>query len=197
MTRGETRTVVLDSVLALLDGSQRLTYEAVASHAGVSRQTVYTHFPTRADLLVAAVDRAREAAGLDVATQSVYEAPTAAAALSALVDLHVSFVPTILRAYVAVEYERAADPDVQAAFARRSGGRRQLARHVATRLHAEGQLASPWTVPTAGDLVHALTTGALTAHFLREAEWTETELRDRLLVALRRTLLNDTTTEES
>jgi AcrR family transcriptional regulator len=197
MTRADSKDAIVLSVLALLGEDQRLSYDAVAKRAGVSRQTVYTHFPTRADLLLAAVERAREDAGVEVATQSVYEAPTATAALDALVDVHVSFVPPILRAYIAVERERSMDPEVEAAFGTRTGGRRSLALHVATRLQAEGDLATPWDVDTACDLIYALTSGAFTVQLLRDAQWSPIELRVRLLVTLRRTLLNHPTMEEA
>jgi len=186
----DTRASVADAVLAVLDEDERLTYEAVAPRAGVSRQTVYAHFPTRPALLVGAVERARDVAGLDAARQSVYEAATATAALEALVDLHAWFVPSVLRAQVAIERERWMDPEVERAFANRSGSRRQLAIHVATRLQAEADLAPPWTVTTAGELIETLTSPSFTAQLLREAGWDETQLRERLLVVLRRSLLH-------
>ena len=195
MRKGSTRAAILDTALELLDAGARLTYEAVARTAGVSRQTVYAHFPTRAELLVAAVERAREVAGLDTAIESVYQAPTGRAALEALLAVHVSFVPPLMRAHVAVEQERARDPLIDAAFARRSGGRRHLAQLVTTRLHAEGDLAPPWTVATASELITTLTSGSTTAQLLREMGWTSTELHDRLLMILERSLLRTTTTQ--
>ena len=194
MPKDSTRAAILDTTLELLEADERLTYEGVAQKAGVSRQTVYTHFPTRADLLVAAVERAREVAGLDTAIEAVYQAPTGRAALVALIDVHASFVPPLMRAHVAVEQERARDPLIDAAFAARSGGRRHLAHLVATRLQAEGDLAPPWTVPTASELITALTSGSTTAQFLRYLGWTTAELHGRLLVILERSLLRTTTT---
>lgn len=173
----------------LSQGSGRLTYGAVATRAGVSRQTVYSHFPTRAELLVAAADRARELSGAEAASPAVYEAPTAAAALRALVEMHASFVPKVLPAYVAVERERSTDPEIAAAFARRAQGRRQLARLVATRLHAENELAAPWTVETATDVIASLTSGTSTALYLNELGWTVDEMRERIRLLLERTLL--------
>lgn len=190
MARPDTRSLVLDSVLALLnEGSARLTYEAVAARAGVSRQTVYSHFPTRGDLLVAATDRSRDLAGAEAASRSVYEAATAPAALRAMVEMHASFVPKVLPAYLAVERERSADPEIEAAFARRAEGRRQLARHVAIRLQAEGELAAPWTTETASDVITILTSGTSTALYLHDLGWTVDEMRDRVRVLLERTLL--------
>ena len=187
--KAETRAAILDTALELLDRDEPLTYEALAGRAGVSRQTVYAHFPTRAELLLAAVERAREVAGLDGAIEAVYQAPTGRAALEALIAVHVSFVPPLLRAHIAVEHERARDPAIDAAFAARSRGRRHLAQLVGTRLQAEGDLAPPWTVATASELIAALTSGATTSQFVRDLGWTGSELHDRLLVILRRSLL--------
>lgn len=182
---------MLDAVLALLTGSGagRVTYDAVARRAGVARQTVYSHFPTRGALLAAAADHARAAAGADDLARAVYEAPTARDALRAFVAVHAAFLPKVLPAYLAVERERSADPDVEAAFAARATGRRQLARLVATRLRAEGDLADPWTVDTATDLVVTVCSGSSTAHLLRGAGWTPEEMHDRLLVLFERALL--------
>jgi AcrR family transcriptional regulator len=185
-------TRVLDAVLELFEGDQRLTYDAVARRAGVSRQTVYTHFPSKADLLVAAVQRARELADVESGIRAIYAAPTAVAALDALVELHGSFVPRFLRAHVAVERERANDPDVEFAFTNRRAGRRQVAAHIATRLRAEGYLTEPWTVQTAGELIESVTSGTFTAQLLRDAGWSGDEVGARLRLLLRRTLLDPT-----
>jgi AcrR family transcriptional regulator len=187
---------IVEATLRLLADGERLTYDALARSAGVSRQTLYTYFPTRAELLVATADHARTAAGADAATQEIYEAPSAVGALRALVAFHVAFVPPVLPAYIAVERERSVDPEVDAAFRARSAGRHCVVRLVATRLAAEHALASPWTVDTATDLIHALTTGTSTALFMHDARWTVEELRDRLTVTLERTLLNPANRED-
>jgi AcrR family transcriptional regulator len=189
-------SAIVEATLGLLADGERLTYDALARRAGVSRQTLYTHFPTRAELLVATADHARTAAGADAATQEIYDARTAVDALRALVAFHVAFVPRVLPAYIAVERERSVDPEVDAAFRARSAGRHRVARLVATRLAAEHALAPPWTVDTATDLIHALTTGTSTALFMHDAGWKAEELRDRLTVTLERTLLNHTNRED-
>ena len=188
----DTRTRVADAALELLGQEQRVTYDGVARSAGVSRQTVYTHFPTKPQLLVAAVERAREIADVDTGIDAIYAAPTATAALDALVELHGTFVPRFLRVHVAVERERASDPDVETAFANRSTGLRQIAAHIATRLHAEGDLVAPWTVESAAELIGAVTSGTFTAQLLHDARWTTEQVGDRVRLLLRRTLLDNT-----
>ena len=134
----------------------------------------------------------REIADVDTGIDAVYAAPTATDALDALVELHGSFVPRFLRAHLAVERERASDPDVETAFANRSTGLRQLAAHIATRLHAEGDLVAPWTVESAAELIRAVTSGTFTAQLLHDAQWTTEQVGDRVRLLLRRTLLDNT-----
>ena len=54
---------ILDAVEALLARRASASIAAVASEAGVSRVTVYAHFPTREALLEAVVERAVKRAG--------------------------------------------------------------------------------------------------------------------------------------
>lgn len=60
---------ILDAAAALLERRTRASIAAVAAEAGLSRVTVYAHFPTREELLAAVVERAvrRATAALDAA----------------------------------------------------------------------------------------------------------------------------------
>src|SRR5919108_5870350 len=51
-------TAILDAAEALLERRSPASITAVAAEAGVSRVTVYSHFPTREELLAAVVERA-------------------------------------------------------------------------------------------------------------------------------------------
>ena len=56
-----TRAAVIDAATALMmqDGPGAITHTTVAAAANVSRTTVYTHWPTREDLLRATIDSIR------------------------------------------------------------------------------------------------------------------------------------------
>lgn len=62
------RLAILDAAIALLNELPDASVETIAQRAGVTRQTVYAHFPSREELLAAAIDRVTEevAAALDV-----------------------------------------------------------------------------------------------------------------------------------
>jgi TetR/AcrR family transcriptional repressor of mexJK operon len=189
MTR-DSRAAILRATVGLLrSGDGAFTYEHLAAQAGVARQTLYSHFPDRAELLVAAVEQVRGELDLDELTSAVYTAPTARTALEALLELHIAFTPPLLAGLRAVEAQRAAHPDVSEAFERRSSGRRQLALHVITRLHAEGDLAAEWSVVDAADLVGALLAGGFTSELLEERRWTTGQLHDCLRHTISHALL--------
>jgi len=177
----DSRAAIIGATVDLLrDGDGAFTYEHLAERAGVARQTLYSHFPDRAELLVTAVEQIRGELDLEELTAKVYLAATARAALEALLELHIAFTPPLLVGLRAVEAQRAAHPEVSRAFERRSAGRRQLVLHVVTRLQAEGDLAPEWSVADAADLLSALLAGGFTAELLEEREWTTGKLHDRL-----------------
>jgi AcrR family transcriptional regulator len=62
-------SAILDAAESLLESRSRTSIAAVATRAGVSRVTVYAHFPTWEAILAAVVERAvvRTAAALEVA----------------------------------------------------------------------------------------------------------------------------------
>jgi len=183
------REKILAAVTCLVVEAPAFTYEQLAAAAGVSRQTLYTHFPERASLFVGLADRARQEAGVDQLAAAVFEASTAREALAALIDIHVAFTPAVMTVMRAEQVERLRHPEIEAAFEERAGGRRPLVRHVVTRLRAENLLAPHWTVEVATDLVAGLFNPWLTAELLELRAWSVPELRERLLVVLENALL--------
>ncbi|WP_158850625.1 TetR/AcrR family transcriptional regulator [Saccharothrix deserti] len=63
------RAAILDAAVRLLDTNPETGVEAIATAAGVTRQTVYAHFPSREHLLAAVVDQvtAEAVAAMDAA----------------------------------------------------------------------------------------------------------------------------------
>jgi AcrR family transcriptional regulator len=59
---------ILDAAERLLERGAQATIAAVAAEAGLSRVTVYAHFPTREHLLKAVAERAVRASTVDIAT---------------------------------------------------------------------------------------------------------------------------------
>lgn len=184
-----TRDRILDAAGEALQALAEPTYGTIAKRAGVSRQTLYTHFPNRGSLLAAFADRGRERADADRFASAVFNAPTGRDALSELVAFHAAFTPLVMNAVRLVEHARANDPSVETEFESRAVGRRQIVRHVMTRLRAEHLLDPVWTIDTATDLVDRLLSATVTHELLTVRRWTPDELRSRLTHTLHRMLI--------
>jgi AcrR family transcriptional regulator len=77
---------ILDATLALLEHDPEPSFVEIARAAGVSRPTLYAHFPTREDLIEAAVARAVDEVGHEIRAARLDE-DSAAAALERLVTM--------------------------------------------------------------------------------------------------------------
>jgi TetR/AcrR family transcriptional regulator, mexCD-oprJ operon repressor len=75
---------ILDATLVLLEHDPKPSFVEIARTAGVSRPTLYAHFPTREDLIEAAVARAVDEVGREMSAVRLDEG-SAAAALERLV----------------------------------------------------------------------------------------------------------------
>jgi TetR/AcrR family transcriptional regulator, mexCD-oprJ operon repressor len=76
---------ILDAVETLLERRAQATIAAVAAEAGLSRVTVYAHFPTREDLLGAVVERAVRRAAAALKAAKPHQGP-AVEALDRVID---------------------------------------------------------------------------------------------------------------
>jgi AcrR family transcriptional regulator len=77
---------ILDATLELLEHDPKPSFVEIARMAGVSRPTLYAHFPTRENLIEAAVARAVEDVARDARAARLEEG-SAAAALERLVKM--------------------------------------------------------------------------------------------------------------
>ena len=186
----DTATRIINATNAILGREERLTMEAVAAEAGISRQTLYQYYGNRAELLVAAVEQHKADVDFDALVGPVLTASTATEALSAMVDLHIAFTPSLLPVARAIAAEVGRDPTVRDAFDDRPIGRHQLALLVTTRLAAEGLLAPGWSAESAADLMAAMTSPITTEELLRQRQWSLDELKHRTLLALRNAVID-------
>ncbi len=125
----------------------------IGRRAGISRQAVYLHFESKADLLHHLTTWVEEQADLETLLAPVYDAPDGVQALRALLHAGATFEPQIHALARATEQVRDRDPAVQAITADRMARRLAGMTAVVARIHAEGRLRPGWDVETAAAFV--------------------------------------------
>lgn len=125
----------------------------VAEAAGVSRQAVYDHFGSRAELMVATARYVDEVRGLDEQLRRYRAATTGLERLEAYVEFWGNYLPEIHGIALALLAARETDEAVAAAWDDRMGVVHEACRNIVEQLHRDGMLAHGWSLDEATDLL--------------------------------------------
>jgi AcrR family transcriptional regulator len=181
-TEATTSDRILDAAWHLVgsEGAAAASMGRIAQAAGVSRQAVYLHFPSRAALLIAAARREDARAGF---IREVVDARSLAPVdgLVALVRAWFRHIPRILPVARALMAAEAAGDEGGQAWRDRFDDLREAVRRAIERLEQTGQLAGGWSVDTAADWVWARIHITSWYHLVVERGWDADELLDRTL----------------
>jgi AcrR family transcriptional regulator len=169
------------------EGFERLTMTAVAERAGVTRRSVYLHFPSRADLVNGLFAYLAEQEGLDGSLAPVWDAPDSVAALDQWARHLARYHPKLLAVSQAVERVRSSDADAAGHHQRVVDAQLTNCRRLAEWLQREERLASPWSVATATDMLFALISTDMIGRLVVDRHWSTKRLGDRLSLLLRST----------
>ena len=188
-----TRAKILDSALQLLveRGYHGVGLEEVARDAGVSRQAVYLHFKSKAELLVAAAQHSDEMVGVPELLRPGQEANTALEALDAGVAAYGAIEPQIYDVASVVYAARRSDGAAEAAWQDRMAFRHENIRRDIERLQREGLLAEGWTVDEAADFVWGLLSVHTYEYLVVERGWPIERFVRRLRTMLRSVLVSE------
>lgn len=153
--RLDTRTAILQSARTLLEehGYHGVGLAEVARAAGLSRQSVYLHFGSKRGLLLALVDWVDQIEGLEELLAAARSAPSAIAALDAMVHLTAVYTPRIYKLAAVLEVARRTDRDFDAAWRDRMAHRRRNMGAVVKWLADAGDLADGMSVKAGTDVV--------------------------------------------
>ena len=151
----ETRTRILEATWRLMEerNGQGVRMRDVAEAAGVSRQAVYLHFGSRAELMVETARYGDEVRGLDERLRRYRAATAGVERLEAFVEFWGNYIPEIYGIARALLAARETDEAVAAAWDDRMGVVREACRDIIERLHRDGTLAPGWTLDAAADLL--------------------------------------------
>ena len=165
--------------------------EEIARAAGVSRQAIYLHFGSKADLLLALVAYVDEVADFADASRPFQDAKTSAQALDAAVVAVAAIDGRIHDIAAVLSAARRTDPAAEAAWQDRMTKRRSQARWLVEWLRREGLLADDWTIEDAADFVWTFLSVNTYVDLVIERGWSVERYVDRLRAVLRRSLLRD------
>lgn len=125
----------------------------VAKGAGVSRQAVYDHFGSRAELMVATVRYGDNVLGLGERLRRYRAAGSGVERLEAYVEFWGNYVPEIYGIARALLAERETDEAVAAAWDDRMRAVYDACRDIIERLGRDGTLVPGWPTDEAADLL--------------------------------------------
>jgi AcrR family transcriptional regulator len=125
----------------------------IAGAAGVSRQAVYDHFGSRADLMVATVRYGDKVLGIDERLGRYRALSSGVERLGAFIEFWGNYVPEIHGIARALIAARETDEAVAAAWNDRMGVVYEACRDIVERLHRDGTLAPGWSLDEAADVL--------------------------------------------
>ncbi len=187
----ETKLNILESAARLLleNKGEGVRMEDIAAAAGVSRQAVYLHFPSRAELMIAAVRYLDSFYGLDEEVRRFREAQTGPEILDAFVEFWGNYVPKIYGVAKALMALRGKDEAAEAAWKDRMDSVRNGCRRTIETIEHEGLLSHQWTLDEAVDLMWTILSIESWERLTIERSWTTEEYVVRVNTALRQILL--------
>lgn len=188
----ETRERILEAALELVKskGAAATRIADIARESGVSRQAVYLHFGTRAELFVAMVNHVDENGDLARHIEAIYNAPTGIAAVDALIRSQSQYNPQIRELADALDSARLTEEAAEAAWQDRMASRRRGCGMIVKRLADEGVLAASWTEADAADFLWTLSSVRVWRDLVVERGWSPKKYEKHLMRIARTALLS-------
>lgn len=159
----------------------------VAEAAGVSRQAVYLHFASRAELLVATARYLDEVRGLDERLRGYRAATTGVERLEAYIGFWGNYIPEVYGVARALLADRETDKAAATAWDDRMGAVRDSCRNIIEALHSDGMLAPGWYVEEATDFLWTMLSVRTWESLTIECEWTTKQYVSRMQEVAKRT----------
>ena len=169
----ETRTRILQATWQLMEQQygKGVRMADIAQAAGISRQAVYLHFGSRADLLIATTRYGDEVLGLDDRLVRWRAAITGVERLAAFVEFWGHYIPEIYGIARALLAVRDTDQAAALAWEDRMNAVKDGCRTSIEMLERDGMLAAEWTIVEATDMFWMLLSIRNWEQLTRECGW--------------------------
>ena len=169
----ETRTRILDATWRLLEAGrgQGVRMGDIAKSAGISRQAVYLHFPSRGELLVATTRHLDTVKDVDARLVASRTATNGPARLAAFIEAWGNYIPEVYGIAKALLAMKDTDAAANLAWTDRMAAVRDGCRAAVEALERDGLLAPDFTVARAIDLLWTLLSVANWEQLTLECGW--------------------------
>jgi AcrR family transcriptional regulator len=192
-TKLSTRERILETTWHLMEQrrGQGVRIEDIAEMAGVSRQAVYLHFASRAELLTATARYLDDVLHGYERSQQICAGKTGISALDAYIEWWGNYIPDIYGLAKALMTVKDTDEAAATAWNDRMQASYNLCLQVIRGLTTEGVLAPMWTVEEAADFLWAAISIQTWETLVLERGWTNTQYIEHAQQAMRRMLVQD------
>jgi AcrR family transcriptional regulator len=189
----ETRTRILDTTVRMLEehGGRGVRMGDIAKAAGISRQAVYLHFASRAELLVAATRYRDEKLDSDRRLAPSRAAKSGAERLALYIDSWGHYIPQIYGVAKALLLAQDTDEAAAAAWNDRMLAMRDGCRAAIDALHSDGKLAPEWTPKKATDALWTMLQVPNWENLTVGCGWSTTQYIRWMKVVAKRTFIDE------
>ncbi len=172
----DTRARILDCTWKLLEsGNKKIRMSDIAKASGISRQALYLHFPTRAELLVATTRHIDSVKDVDARLAASSAAPTGRERLAAFIRAWGGYIPEIHGISVALRAMRATDTEAAAAWEDRMQAVRHGCAAAVRALAADKRLTPDLNEEAATDLLWTLLSVETWEQLVRDCGWSQAD----------------------
>jgi AcrR family transcriptional regulator len=189
----KTRTRILEATWRLMveRNGQGIRMRDVADAAGVSRQAVYDHFGSRAELMVATARYGDEVRGLEGRLVRYRAAERGMDRLGAFIEFWGNYIPEIYGIARAMLAARETDEAVAAAWEDRMAVVQEACRDIVGRLRRDGMLAPGWSEEEAGDLLWAMLSIGNWENLTLERGWSVDQYVEKMQALAKRAFVRE------
>jgi len=189
----ETRTRILQATVRMLEeqGGRGVRMGDIAKAAGISRQAVYLHFASRAELLVAATRHLDEVLDVDRRLAPSRAATSGAERLALYIDSWGHYIPEIYAVAKALLLAQDTDDAAAAAWNDRMQAMREGCRAAIEALHSDGKLAPEWTSERATDVLWTMLQVPNWENLTIECGWSTQQYIRWMKTVARRTFIDE------
>lgn len=166
-----TRARIVDTARELLPAATDLPVDEIAARAGVSVQTLYTHFGSKRGLLLAVIDTLQRDVGAYADFDLVWASPDGETALRRMLGATLRLWHSAWPLVSFTERVRRADPEIQRYLVEVDGYRRSNLVSITERVSTEGRLRTGLDVEAAAELAFALSLPAVYEELLIRRGW--------------------------